>query len=378
MSALMISAIGMTTSLGIDSVDSCAAARAGLVRLTEIDTLNTANDIRFGREDLDGIPMCVGHAAPVVASGRIGAAKLVALAAPALLELLQRARLTDEQLGRTGICLNVSDAYFQNRWGESPDTVNEFDSYPKFWRRAISDLPVRLSRAVRVSFSRRLQSTLAGGRVGLIDILDQAASAIDAGTVDRCVVGCIESCLEPEALQAYARAGILKTAANPTGFIPGEGAAFLLVEPAARNAAAGAALGIVGAAASQDAPYGESEAVCGNGIMAAISNALVDRQPGTFPSVLVADLNGTETRASDWGYALLRMRAEMGDLEYEVWLPASSFGETGAAAGALGLCMVHRAFERRYLPGGKAIIVICSEDGRRGAIAVDGLDCYSN
>jgi 3-oxoacyl-[acyl-carrier-protein] synthase-1 len=280
MSALMISAIGMTTSLGIDSIDSCAAARAGLVRLTEIDTLNTANDIRFGREDLDGIPMCVGHAVPVIADGRIGAAKLVALATPALSELIKRARLIPEQLGRTGLCLNVSDAYFQNRWGESPETVNEFDAYPKFWRSAISDLPARLSRSLKVSFSRRLQSTLAGGRVGLIDILDQAANAIDAGIVDRCVVGCIESCLEPEALQAYARAGILKTAANPTGFIPGEGAAFLLVEPAARNVAGGATLGIVGAAASQDVPYGESEAVCGNGIMAAISNALGDRQPG--------------------------------------------------------------------------------------------------
>jgi hypothetical protein len=50
------------------------------------------------------------------------------------------------------------------------------------------------------------------------------------------------------------------------------------------------------------------------------------------------------------------------------WMPAMSFGHTGAASGGLGVATVFRAFQRGYAPSASALVLSSSDSGERGAI----------
>jgi 3-oxoacyl-[acyl-carrier-protein] synthase-1 len=90
-------------------------------------------------------------------------------------------------------------------------------------------------------------------------------------------------------------------------------------------------------------------------------------------SFIIGDLNGDTHRSSEWGYALVRLqdRFRLGNLP--LWLPSVSFGETGAAAGAIAVCIATKAFERRYAPGNIALVWLLSENGSRGAFCLNAL-----
>jgi 3-oxoacyl-[acyl-carrier-protein] synthase I len=371
---LTITSIGMTTSLGVGRVDACGAARAGLVRLSELRSLNAANDVRFGKETLDGVAPLVGHIVPTISEGRAGLSKLLALSLPAVTEIVEHAMTTARALGRIGLCINLSDAYFQLRYGERGTRGDDdVPDYRRFWDETVSAFPGRLSAALAHLIQPRVQFARAGGRVGLVRLLEEASHLIHKGQVDRCLVGCVESCIEPEALQAYAQAGVLRTSDNPVGFFPGEAAVFLLVEPAGRSQS-GLGLKVSAVAQAEDAPYLETDSVaCGRGIHAAISAAVRARELPAFPAVVSVDLNGGEARAADWGYAQVLLKSEFGDVGYDTWLPAVSFGETGAVSGALAICSIFHSIERRCLSGSNALIVLCGEDGGRGTILLENL-----
>jgi 3-oxoacyl-[acyl-carrier-protein] synthase-1 len=78
----------------------------------------------------------------------------------------------------------------------------------------------------------------------------------------------------------------------------------------------------------------------------------------------VVDQNGEVFRANDWGFGLVRLQGASGidTAQTEVWYPAGSFGDVGAASGAVATCIALRAFERRYAPSPHAL-VIASGDG---------------
>ena len=374
MTSFVVTAIGMTTSLGLDSADACAAARAGLVRLTDVDTLNATIEPAMAKEDLDGIPPFAGHMAPVVGSGCAGLAKLLALSRPALTELVGKMRRTPEGMGRTGLCVNVSDAFVESRFAEEPEGFDEEvpPTYAERWARTVAAFPDRLRALCDLDVPREALVVFAGGHVGIMAMLRHGAQLIRSGAVDRCIVGAVDSCFDPIALRAYATAGILKSAANPVGFFPGEAGAYFLLEPETAMSAR-AAIRISATALSSDHPSLSTEAVpCGRGISDAVAEVVGrDTDAKAFPALFIADLNGTEGRALDWGHALVRLCSMFGEPTFDVWLPAQSFGETGAAAGALAVCMAHRAVERGYFPASAAVVTLASEDGRRGAMLLE-------
>lgn len=374
MTTFAVTAVGMATSLGLDSVDSCAGARAGLVRMGEIPTVNAVVDPSFAKETLglDGIPPFVGHMVPVVAAGYCGLAKLLTVSKPALEELVRRSALSSGGSDRTGLLVTLSDGYFQRNFGEPEEDFDESDS-PSFdqeWAEIVRQFPHRLCSDNALAIPERFRLAVAGGRVGLIDLLRRAAVAIRGGHIDRCIIGGVESCIEPSALRAYAAAGVLKTGTNPVGFLAGEAAAYFLIEAAPDHCRDDCVC--VGATSEgTDFPYFQQDRVPGGrGIARTIADVLASDRP-EWPRLILSDLNGTETRAADWGSALVLLRAEFGDPDFQVWLPAASFGETGAAAGPIAIGMAVRASCRHYAPGRRALVTLSSEDGRRGAVLLN-------
>jgi 3-oxoacyl-[acyl-carrier-protein] synthase-1 len=345
------------------------------VRVSEIDSINAAKDPVFAKETLDGVPPFNGHLVPTVGTGRCGLGKLMALARPALSDLLQTAGLSTGDMSRIGLCLCLSDGFYQSGFGERPEPIGQdaVPSYETVWSSIASVLPDRLCDALNLPIPRDARWVSRRGRLALLGAIHQASQWFSSGTLSRCLIGTVESCVESAALLAYGAARVVKSDANPVGFMPGEAAAFVLVEPDDPGRGEPAHLRIVATTHAVDAAYLDPEVrPLGRGICEVAQQIIVGRSTAKrMPELIVTDLNGTDMRASDWGHALVHLRDRFGEFSSEVWLPVESFGETGAATGGLGLCMVFEAARRGRLPGATALLVLCAEAGGRGAVLLE-------
>jgi 3-oxoacyl-[acyl-carrier-protein] synthase-1 len=85
------------------------------------------------------------------------------------------------------------------------------------------------------------------------------------------------------------------------------------------------------------------------------------------PLLVLASVNGSPWNSNEWGYLLVRIRP-LGAADH--WFPVDSVGEVGAAFGPVGACMAMRGFARDYAGADRALIVLSSESGRKGAVVM--------
>jgi 3-oxoacyl-[acyl-carrier-protein] synthase I len=372
-SPLAITAAGLACSLGLGSERACAASRAGLVRVSQVNTLNTAGDPRFSKETLDGVPPFVGHLVPVVGAGYTGIGKLVAIGRPALEEVLLRANLSEEHIARTCLCVCISDGFYENLYGVPQEPLGDDDPPTEEDRR--NEIAVliasRLCNAASFPIPVNAQWVSNKGRLGLLGALHQSSQWFATGKFDRCIVGTLDSFIEPAVLEACCTAQVLKTEGNPVGFMPGEAAAFLLVEPSAGIDRS--VIRITGMAHAVDSSYHDADQQpLGHGISQVVRQLVsTSSQPNAMPGLLISDLNGTDSRALDWGHAMVHLRDQFGEFESKLWLPVESFGETGAASGGVALCLAFEAIKRAHMPANTATVLLCAEGGGRAAIRIE-------
>jgi 3-oxoacyl-[acyl-carrier-protein] synthase-1 len=375
---LEITAIGMVTALGHDAMTACAASRARLSMASELTTLMFGGDAVFGLEDLDGTPLVSGHAVRGLGDGFTGLAKAQLFGVAALQDLQSRRRLTEAEIERTALCLNLSDSFVEDahlKQLQDNGHAEDDDRPPsEGYRRRYAELPPRLVENSGLDVSQQHRSVVHGGHAGFAVCLDHAASLLQGGAVERCLIGGIDSRVDPPFVKAAAALNILKTSLNPVGLIPGEAAAFVLVESSGACRSAGirplATIGAwtqgqEGAAYFDDAP--STGQALGHTIEAVLDTDAAAREGLAW---VLPDLNGTTRRASEWGNTLVRLQQGLAIADYPTWLPAESFGDAGAAAGPLAMCMIARAFERSYAPGRAALATLASERGSRAAVTV--------
>jgi 3-oxoacyl-(acyl-carrier-protein) synthase len=210
-----------------------------------------------------------------------------------------------------------------------------------------------------------------GAHAGFVATLETATEMVASGRVDRCLVGAMDSCLDPEFLLAAAVKGVLKTPKNPVGFVPGEAAAFALLERTA-DARRAAARPIASFTCGPLVPGGfdrfSDKPPDGVVLARAIRSLLATEAGRADVGLVIGDLNGDDYRARNWGGALPRVRSR-GVTNAPMWIPALGFGETGSAAGAVGLCLAARAMERGHLRGA-ALAWLSDESGAAAALLV--------
>jgi 3-oxoacyl-[acyl-carrier-protein] synthase-1 len=100
---------------------------------------------------------------------------------------------------------------------------------------------------------------------------------------------------------------------------------------------------------------------------AALQRAAVACCRGQEVGLVLANLNGDEWRARDFGTALPAMKEAGLPTEAPQWYPPASFGEVGAATGAVSTCMVVRAFVRGYAGSPHALVLLLADDETRSA-----------
>jgi 3-oxoacyl-[acyl-carrier-protein] synthase-1 len=364
---LAITAVGMVSSLGLDAVTGCAAARAGLVRPTS----RTDFMVQAGDTD-EEVPLQV-CAVPTISDGFTGLGRLLRLGTAALADLQHRMPLGEG--GATGLLVNLPSGDFHTVWERQREEAAGYDytidgRYEMALRREkMADRVVPgLVRLTRIEVDEEHQAVVFGDQAGFASLLLQAAGWLAAGRIKRCLVGGIGSYLDRYLLEALHGLHKLNVPSQPAGLVPGEGAAFLLVEPSDTRSAANGSYPTVGAVGLAAGPRDRlaGDPPRGTGLARAVAAAL---EASSTPDVLVGDLNGEASRASDWGHALPALIGDHPALQYCFsWYPAASFGDTGAAAGPIGACFALHLLRRRS--AGSALLSLATDSGTRAAVTL--------
>lgn len=358
--AIVLTGLGAVSPVGLSAPATCAALRAGIARLGEIETHavegpqlepRPATGGRVPTEWLAGEPEAeewpgherFGSPRPPLGTHLVasGAARLVELARVAAREAWEQAGLA---VAATRVTLYLG--------------VDERDD----------------AEAVARELGPLAASLVAErtGRAAALTALDRAARDLAAGRIECALVGGVDSLVRAEILEALDRAGRLRQAGRPGGVTPGEGAGFVVVERerSARARGANPIVRVLGTAVAEEPTAGTDEPNRGEGLTRALRAAREAAGALEAKPLVVCDLDGDRYRALEWSYAELRV---LGDLPggAEVWHHADCVGDAGAAHNALGLVWAATALERGYARRAAALVWGASA-GKTRAAAVLG------
>jgi 3-oxoacyl-[acyl-carrier-protein] synthase I len=371
---LALTGIGMVSVLGLDSVTSCAAARAGIRRIVETDDL-FVNDI----EGDETAPVAI-HRVPVVAKGFFGFARLEQLGWYGLQDLLLKGGV--DLQGRLGMILLVSDGMYEEAWfrrtreeDEEPSEESDEDQGARASRaRVAEELLNRLVARAGLPVAPELRATLSTTAVGLSAALQTVEEWFKHGMCDCCIVGGVDSLVQPVTLAALDGKGLLRTIERPACMIPGEAAGFVALEKPKSAARKARVQAIVEAPASaREAPHPalEAQGPDDGGLRAAIAHTLAQLpDAGRATGLVVVNLNGDDYRASSWWRGIASSSEQVRLDALPAWYPPLFFGEIGAATGPVALAMLASGWARGYAPGTNALICLLDDRGGRGTVYV--------
>jgi len=217
---------------------------------------------------------------------------------------------------------------------------------------------------------------LHGGHAGGAEALRQAQVLLNTGSAEICLVGGVDSYLDAPTLEWLDGTQKLKTPEWPVGFIPGEGAAFLAVERlSSARAQHKSVLALLGPLSLVPEKVADEDRPLSGEALAQALHEVLERNPERDQEVrvLLQDLNGEESRASEWGSALVRLREAFPQLlQLKQWLPTLSFGDVGCATFPFLACAATQALARGYSPGNQLLLTSSSEEGLRAALILSG------
>jgi 3-oxoacyl-[acyl-carrier-protein] synthase-1 len=243
----------------------------------------------------------------------------------------------------------------------------EFDPTAAPW---VHDFPATLSRLAGVPIDARTSRTYPIGRAGALVALRDAVNDIEEDATRSIIVGGVDTFLDLRLLGALGAEHRILGRHVMDGFIPGEGAAFLVLAAAAdERSSTTATITVLGAASSDDPGhrYGNDPAR-GEGLADAIETLRIklgdetDSVTATF-----AGFNGESFDAKQWGIALLRHK-DFFDPAMRVYHPADCFGDTGAATGALLAALAARALSTKQTAGPALVWAASDREPRACAV----------
>lgn len=210
---------------------------------------------------------------------------------------------------------------------------------------------------------------VARGRVSIATALRRASTLIHDQRVPYCIIAGTDGFLTASTLRAYEERHRLKTSVNSNGFIPGEGAAAVVVGPPGKPTVP--RLECVGLGeAIEKATIESEEPLRADGLLEAIRAALQD-SACTFDDVdyRITDLSGEQYGFKEASLAIGRGIRRV-KREFEIWHPAEGVGEIGAAAGPCVLAVALAAARKKYAPGPGVLCHLAGDDGARVALVL--------
>lgn len=315
-----------------------------------------------------------GHQAQGLPEGSAGLDRLTHLGASALKDLFSEYPEAGKDPGRLGLILCLSSGYLD--WAQAFKAGEANDGFPtgvfvdpdegarveEMKNSLVSNLLSLVPDLPEPAWTGLVLEDQAGFAEGVA----RAAALLTQGRLDSCLLGGIDCRVDPEMLKALEEMGLLQTPDFPAGFIPGEAGAFLLLtapasapEPLAWIEAT--AQGAEGAHRLSGAPQ------VGAALTETVRTALGKLESTDALTLVLGSANGSPWNSNEWGYLLSRVRA-LGAARH--WFPVDGFGEVGASLGPVAACTAMRGFSRGYAGGDRALLVLSSESGRKGAVVM--------
>lgn len=316
---------GLVTSVGLSSPASCAAMRARISNPTET---------RFADANGEWIR---AHIVPLDEGWR-GMIKLSKMAALALEECL--AAVVREEWNNIPLLICVAEPERAGRNGALDEQLFQLIQ---------SELRARFSPA---------SATFAAGRVSIGHAMIAARKLIYEGMYPRVVIMAADSLVNWPTIDSYERDGRLLTDSNSNGLMPGEAAgAILLGRPngGAELICSGIGLGV------ESSGIHSSEPLRADGLSVAVRTALGEAACKMHEiDFRISDLSGEQYYFKEAALLLSRLLRER-KASCDIFHPAESVGETGAAIGPVVLALADAACRKGYSPG-KNILVHCAND----------------
>jgi len=361
--ALHLSVLGAICSVGFDVATTCASIRAGISRPATIPGLTDVDP-----ESNEPEPV-VGHPAGSAGDGFTGTARWVQLLIPCVRDMCRAGELPpweDQRFwGHTAVFI-VTPYLDDGRYHPNPHCTPEG---------VRSALVLPLNNMLQGRFQPRSIRVVPRGRIGIFELVSQFYRIQRTDGFERALVIAVDSWLDGSSLNYLMTMGRLKTASNPVGLMPGEGAFAILLEPQRAAQHRGAAPGPVIRRCSlgvEPLCLMAAERSQGFGLAARISAVLHETRPQQSYPTHIADLNGETWRATEWGSAAVRLLDQGIDVsDRELWLPATSVGDVGAGSSILGMQIAARAFARNYSQGPSILVTASDEHGDVGALLVE-------
>jgi len=375
---VVVTGLGMVSPIGHDVVTSCASAHAGIVRLTTLDYFSI-----FDAEEAS-LDKAVGQPMRDFSDGFVGIGRLIRLGSAAINDLFSYMGRAPHHLSpRCGLFLNVSSGYYQDhletmereqegmliRDEDDPD-YEPFTSQIRQYRYGKLLIP-RLCEQCDLKIDDEYQRIYFEDQVGVITAIRDAILLLKSGKLERCIIGGIDSYVESEMLEILASLKLLKTPDNPAGLIPGEAAAFFMLErhdvAKQLNARIEAYL---------DSPSIVEEKIHRFSDVPSHGQALSKAISQTYEQVLqtkkpigtiLFNLNGDPRKSAEWGNTVVNVSLSYPIKEAKYWYPAESFSETGAATAAIALCFGVRSVVRQHFHQ-DCLLAMSNDNGQKGAV----------
>jgi 3-oxoacyl-[acyl-carrier-protein] synthase-1 len=340
---IVITGTGMVTAVGHDRIMAPASIRAGISRFSEIPTFVTETGAKSAGGLIYGIT-----------DDRSGTDRLLAMAGPAMQEALFAAEgySDDLDMGRGRLLLSICPP-------ERP-TYEEFQT---------DDLQILLESAEAEGLSS--VEFIRDGHAGGVVAFSKSMALLREEKAEFCIVGGIDSLVEYPSMAWLEDAGRVMTDDRPHGFIPGEAAAFLLLEleSSARRRGVPIHCELLDTAYTiEEATRFSDKPLLGKALADSI-NAILSKQ-GTGPEGIdgiLCDLNGEHYRMKEWGLAQCRVFDGLSLLP-ELWHPAENIGDVGAASAVLLAAVAESAIGKGYFKGPRVLVWTSSDTGGRGSV----------
>lgn len=342
-SAVRCVGTGACTPLGLSAPTSAAAVRAGIAAFSK----------HLFMVDKAGEPMIAARA-PYLADDIVGAERFLQLAIPAVRDALTSLTL----LTRATQSISVVIGLPTRRPGLS-ETIGT---------RLAANLEGVIKEYCRIS---EIDAIYSGHSAGLMAI-EVGCRKIQDGSRDFCLVGGVDSYLDPETLVWLDERDQLRSGSNRWGFVPGEAAGFCLLTSKEASERYGLAdlVRVVGVATGREENVIKTETVCiGRGLSEVVQRVLCALPPKIKIDQMICDMNGEAYRADEFGFTMARTSERFVDA-VNFLAPADCWGDVGAASGPLFLSLVSEAGLKGYSKGPHTLVWTSSESGERSAALI--------
>ncbi len=335
--SVSITRTGMISPVGTSTLQTTTSVLAGVSRLRETSLRDGRwRPLRMGLLPDDALPPI---APALAARGDLSTrcARMVRLAGAALAECAEGTGALD------AVPMFLAIPEIAPGRSSSPDA------------RFFDDLAAQSG----VTFAASSSAAFPHGRAAGFHALAAAVDAIAAGA-PRALVGGVDSYLDPLLLGWLDAEERLLTEGRPVGFMPGEGAAFLLL-----SRSPGAVVVDAVGLGTEPGHRGSEEAFVGDGLTAAFRAVLPD---GADVGTVFAGMNGEPIDARAWGIAARRHHRGLRP-DAALHHPVEHTGDPGAALGVMMLAMAASGLSRKRFAG-PCLLWACSDGAACGAARV--------